>query len=463
MGLLARHQLKLRVIQRCADPVIAAGGVWLLVRAYALEFQPHYQMMTVTAALLVMIVFSGMQMYQAWRASPLLEEVHRIWISWGLVAGILFTLAYATKTGTLYSRRVVLTWMTVMPVAITAFHVAVRLLLRSARRLGRNTRTYVVIGGGDLARRVQEQIASHPWLGMRAMGFFDDRGGPSDGGELGIPRLGGIDDVAAYVNEHRPNFVYIALPMAAETLIREVIELLSDSTASVYLVPDIFAFQLLNARVQQIEGLPVIALRETPFAGIEGWVKRVEDIALATAILLVISPLLVIIAIGVKLSSPGPVLFKQRRYGLDGRPIRVYKFRSMTVCEDGDHIPQASRGDARVTAVGAFLRRTSLDELPQFFNVLQGKMSIVGPRPHAVAHNEQYRRLIKGYMLRHKVRPGITGLAQVNGYRGETDTLEKMEKRVEYDLSYIETWSLQLDLKIIAQTVLNGFRGKNAY
>ena len=251
--------------------------------------------------------------------------------------------------------------------------------------------------------------------------------------------------------------------MRAEDRIREVIDCLMDSTASVYLVPDIFTFQLLNARTEEIDGLPVIGLCETPFAGLEGWLKRFEDVVLASAILTLISPLLAAIALGVKLSSRGPVIFKQRRYGLDGRRIRVYKFRTMTVCEEGDQVRQARPADARVTKLGAFLRRTSLDELPQFFNVLQGRMSIVGPRPHAVAHNEQYRRLIKGYMLRHKVRPGITGLAQVNGYRGETDTLEKMEKRVEYDLTYIRNWSLKLDLKIIALTVVHGFRHRNAY
>jgi putative colanic acid biosynthesis UDP-glucose lipid carrier transferase len=275
--------------------------------------------------------------------------------------------------------------------------------------------------------------------------------------------LGTIEEAAEFVKRNGTNFVYVALPMSADERLRALIEQLSDSTASVYLVPDIFTFQLMNARIEQVNGLPVIGIRETPFSGVEGWVKRLEDFVLASLILLLVSPVFVAVAVGVKLSSRGPVLFRQRRYGLDGQPIRVYKFRSMTVCEDGDRIEQASRTDARVTPFGAFLRRTSLDELPQFINVLQGRMSIVGPRPHAVAHNEQYRRLIKGYMLRHKVRPGITGLAQVNGFRGETDTLDKMEKRVEFDLAYIERWSLQLDLKIIGQTIVSGFWGSNAY
>jgi putative colanic acid biosynthesis UDP-glucose lipid carrier transferase len=463
MGPLVRHQHAVQIVQRAADPLMAVLGLCLIANAYGVPFQRQYELMTIFAALLTAMIFSAAGMYRPWRSSHLALEVHRTWLAWALVAGILFTLAYATKTGDLFSRRVVLTWMAAMPFAFTAFHVAVRLALRSLRARGRNSRTYVIIGGGDLGRRVHEQIASQPWLGMRALGYFDDRAVARDGEGVAIPRLGRIADVAEYVKSNTTNFVYVALPMAAERRIREVIELLSDSTVSLYLVPDIFTFQLMNARVEQIDGLPIIGLRETPFAGIQGWVKRAEDVVLASVILLVVSPLMATIAIGVKLSSPGPAVFKQRRYGLDGQSIRVYKFRSMSVCQDGGEIAQASRTDARVTPFGALLRRTSLDELPQFFNVLQGRMSIVGPRPHAVAHNEQYRRLIRGYMLRHKVRPGITGLAQVNGLRGETETLDKMEKRVEFDLTYIESWSLQLDLKIIGQTIFNGFWGKNAY
>src|SRR6266545_1458249 len=463
MGLLARHQLAVQVAQRAADPLLAALCLWLLAESYGVPFVRQYDVMAVFTGLVVLTVFNAAGVYRPWRSSPLGLEVHRLWFAWALVAALLFTVAYATKTGDLFSRRVVLTWMAEMPVALTALHLAVRLTLRFARARGRNSRTYVVVGGGDLARRLHEQIVSQPWLGMRALGHFDDRDESPDVDALDIPHLGGIDEVAEYVKAHAPNFVYLALPMTAERRIRKVIELLSDSTTSLYLVPDIFTFQLMNARVEQIDGLPIIGLRETPFAGVQGWVKRAEDVVLASVILVLVSPLMAAIAIGVRLSSPGPAMFKQRRYGLDGRSIRVYKFRSMTVCEDDGEIAQASRTDARITPFGAFLRRTSLDELPQFYNVLQGRMSIVGPRPHAVAHNEQYRRLIKGYMLRHKVRPGITGLAQVNGCRGETETLDKMEKRVEYDLSYIETWSLQLDLKIIAQTIVGGFRGRNAF
>jgi putative colanic acid biosynthesis UDP-glucose lipid carrier transferase len=233
---------------------------------------------------------------------------------------------------------------------------------------------------------------------------------------------------------------------------------LRDTTASIYYVPDIFVFDLVQARSGEIQGIPVVAMCETPFYGYRGVTKRLTDIVLSVAILLLLLPLLALVALLVKWSSPGPVIFKQRRYGLDGREIAVYKFRTMSVTEDGDTIRQASRLDERITPVGALLRRSSLDELPQLINVLQGRMSLVGPRPHAVAHNEEYRKLIKGYMIRHKVLPGITGLAQVNGCRGETAKLEEMEARVNYDLDYLRHWSPMLDIKIILLTVVKLFR-----
>jgi putative colanic acid biosysnthesis UDP-glucose lipid carrier transferase len=248
--------------------------------------------------------------------------------------------------------------------------------------------------------------------------------------------------------------------------IQRVVNLLDelrDTTASIYYVPDIFVFDLIQARTGEILGVPVVALCETPFCGYRGVVKRITDVALAMAILVLAAPIMLAIAVAVTLSSPGPILFKQRRYGLDGEEIIVYKFRTMTVAEDGPQVLQAKRTDARVTAVGRFLRRHSLDELPQLLNVLQGRMSLVGPRPHAIAHNEEYRKLIKGYMIRHKVPPGITGLAQVNGYRGETAQVEEMRARVEYDLEYLRHWSPLLDLKILAVTAMRLLRDEKAY
>src|SRR5262245_48317643 len=252
--------------------------------------------------------------------------------------------------------------------------------------------------------------------------------------------------------------------MASQPRILALLDALRDTTASIYFVPDIFITELIQGRMDAVLGLPIVAVCETPFTGFDGLVKRTSDVVLALLILALVSPLLLAVAIGVKMSSPGPVIFRQRRYGLDGKEIIVYKFRTMTVAEDGETVRQASKGDVRVTAFGAFLRKNSLDELPQFVNVLEGRMSIVGPRPHAVAHNEMYRKLIKGYMLRHKVKPGITGWAQVNGLRGETDTVEKMRERIDFDLDYLRNWSLRLDLYIIAKTVWVIFKErKNAY
>jgi putative colanic acid biosynthesis UDP-glucose lipid carrier transferase len=275
--------------------------------------------------------------------------------------------------------------------------------------------------------------------------------------------LGDLDDIAEHVVKGGTDIVYLALSMRHEERMRQIASQLADSVVSVYVAPDLFVFDLVQALWSNLDGIPLVSIFESPFLGVTGWLKRAEDLVISAGVLLVAAAPMLAIAAIIKLTSRGPVFFVQRRYGIDGRPIRVWKFRSMTVCEDGPDIPQACRDDPRVTPFGRFLRRTSLDELPQFINVLQGRMSVVGPRPHAVAHNEQYRRLIQGYMRRHKVKPGITGLAQVNGWRGETDTLEKMENRVKHDLEYLRTWSLMLDLKIIVQTVFNGAWRTGAY
>jgi putative colanic acid biosynthesis UDP-glucose lipid carrier transferase len=275
--------------------------------------------------------------------------------------------------------------------------------------------------------------------------------------------LGNMADIAAYVRQHQIKMIFISQPISAQPRIRKLLDELEDTTASVYFLPDIYVFDLMQARFGSVGGMPVIGIRESPFTGVNSIIKRCSDIVLALAIQILLIPVMLVIAVAIKATSPGPVIFPQRRYGLNGEEIIVYKFRSMTVTENGDKVVQAKKGDSRITRVGGFLRRSSLDELPQFLNVLQGRMSIVGPRPHAVAHNEQYRKLIKGYMLRHKVKPGITGWAQVNGLRGETETLDKMEARIEYDLDYLRNWSLWLDLWIIVRTVLVVAKRENAH
>jgi putative colanic acid biosynthesis UDP-glucose lipid carrier transferase len=275
--------------------------------------------------------------------------------------------------------------------------------------------------------------------------------------------LGNLTDLPGYVRTHRIDVVFVALPLRNLQRTEKLVDQLRDTTASLYYVPDVFVFDLIQARTDELNGIPIVALCETPFHGWRGVIKRISDIALASLLLLFAAPVMLAIALGVKLTSRGPVIFKQRRYGLDGEEITVYKFRTMTVTEDGSRVVQASRDDPRVTMFGRFLRRYSLDELPQLVNVLQGRMSVVGPRPHAVAHNEEYRKIISGYMVRHKVAPGITGLAQVNGCRGETSRLEDMERRIYYDLEYLRHWSLGLDIRILLRTLAMLLRDKKAY
>ncbi len=329
-------------------------------------------------------------------------------------------------------------------------------ILGTLRRHNCCTKRAAIAGVNELGVQLAETFGATPDLGARVVGFYDDR--PADRTcdiPPGLPpRAGTIDDLVEAARRSDVELIYITIPMRAESRIqRDLLDRLADTTASVYIVPDFFVFELLHARWTDVAGLPAVSVFETPIYGVNGLLKRLVDLLGATVALTIFGLPMMAIAAAIKWSSPGPVFFRQRRYGLDGRSVRVWKFRTMTVCEDGDHVKQAQRDDDRVTRVGAFLRKTSLDELPQLFNVLAGNMSLVGPRPHALAHNEQYRKLILGYMLRHKVKPGITGLAQVSGFRGETDTLEKMEKRIEYDHRYIREWSVWLDIKILFKTL----------
>jgi putative colanic acid biosynthesis UDP-glucose lipid carrier transferase len=325
----------------------------------------------------------------------------------------------------------------------------------------------VIIGFSDLSRKLISQFKQNPLSRVGFMGFFDDRGH----GRLAENReqepeqlLGSIASATEFVKTHNVQHIYIALPLSAQPRVMELLDnLRRDTTASIYFVPDIASLDLIQANLSIINGIPIVTVCQSPFIGINSIIKRISDVVLSSSILLMIAPAMLLIAMGVKLSSPGPVLFKQRRYGLDGKEIVVYKFRSMTVMEDDEQVNQATRSDPRITRFGGFLRKTSLDELPQFINVLQGRMSIVGPRPHAISHNEIYRNLVKGYMIRHKVKPGITGWAQINGFRGETDLLEKMQLRVDHDLDYLRNWSLFLDLFIIFKTIGVVINDKNAY
>jgi putative colanic acid biosysnthesis UDP-glucose lipid carrier transferase len=465
-GLIRPHASKFAFLHRLADSAVVVLSLFAAVAAYDPQSMgPYYWLAAVLAVLAFVTAGELTHLYSSWRVYAFRKEIAELAIVCASVGALLVTIAYLTKTSEHFSRVVMALWWSLSFSVLALLRFAVRLSLRAGRAKGRNVRTLAIAGAGDLARRVAERVLAAEWLGLKLVGFYDDETRPGTVPLSGHPYSvqGDIAVLVQLAKQGNVDYVYVALPLTNERRIADLIQDLSDTTASVFLVPDFFMFEMMNARWTEIEGMPVVSVFDTPFLGVDGWLKRLEDIALASVILVLALPLMLVISAGVRLSSPGPVLFKQRRYGLSGKIVEVWKFRTMTVLEDGDDVPQARNADPRVTRLGAFLRRTSLDELPQFVNVLQGHMSVVGPRPHAVAHNEQYRKLVSGYMLRHKVKPGITGWAQVNGWRGETDTVEKMRRRIEHDLYYIRNWSVWLDLKIVLLTLARGFTNPAAY
>ncbi|MFM7531606.1 MAG: undecaprenyl-phosphate glucose phosphotransferase [Rubrivivax sp.] len=413
----------------------------------------------VLCLLVFTLIFPGRNRFrQRWLAAAV-----DILVSWVGLLAILLLCGWATQSLRLYRADVLLAWIVATPVLQFAAVLAGQYALRLHDAKPANRRPAVVLGAGPLGLKVAEALSGAGDRGIDFAGFFDDRGDERVGDLARQRLLGPLAEARPYILAHGIREVYITLPLGSQPRIVKLLEELQDTTASIFFVPDVFGISIIHGRMLDLEGVPVVGIGESPFTGTNALVKRLSDLVIASLIVLLIAPLLAVLALGVKLSSPGPVIFRQRRSGLDGEEIVVYKFRSMRTMEDGARVRQATRDDPRITPFGAFLRRTSLDELPQFINVLQGRMSIVGPRPHALAHNEQYRELVRAYMVRHKVRPGITGWAQINGLRGETDTIDKMRARVEYDLQYLRNWSLRLDLQIIARTVKLVFFDRSAY
>ncbi len=463
-GFIQTHGNMVALVQRAADAFWIFVSHYMACVLYPEPWAAHHVLATAIAVVVFSFAGEAGMLYRTWRGTPIKEEVGKVWGAWLFVAPALLLLAFVTKESANFSRFITLVWFLLAPTLVSLWRIVLRKALQEMRRRGVNTRAVAIVGATDMGAGLAKRILGSEETGLRIGGYYDDRS-PDRFEDMpdGARFAGGTDDLLRHCQQGQVDVVYIALPLRAEPRINELVRRLADTTASVYVVADFFVFDLLHAQWSNVQGIPVVSIFESPFFGVNGWLKRLEDVVLGTVIMGIISIPMLVIAMGVKLTSPGPIFFRQRRYGLNGEEIHVLKFRSMTVQEDGSKVVQAKKNDKRITPFGAFLRRTSLDELPQFFHVLTGKMSIVGPRPHAVSHNEEYRRLIHGYMLRHKVKPGITGWAQVNGWRGETDTLEKMEKRVEHDLHYIQNWGLLLDLKIIFLTVFGSRVRKNAY
>lgn len=471
-GFLRGHAAEVAAVQRFLDATVIVAihvaATWAyasgLREPAALGWTDQQTTATAIGVAGFLVTAGALGVYRTWRGLSTWAELRTTVAAWLCALPLVLLFLFATKSGDAYSRVITFTWFGATPIGLGVLRLAARGALRMLRARGYNLRTIAIAGSTPISESLFNAIGSDPSLGLKVRGVYDDRGRrrhPIPGLEDAF--AGDFDALVEDARNGDVDIVYITLPLRAEERMASLISRLSDTTATVYLVPDLNAFALLHARWSSVGRLPVISVFDSPFSGLGGWAKRMEDIVLGTAILALIAIPMLIIAVLIKLDSRGPVFFQQKRYGLNGRPISVLKFRTMTVMEDGADVKQATKGDQRITKLGAFLRRNSLDELPQFLNVLMGTMSIVGPRPHAVAHNELYRARIQGYMLRHKVKPGITGWAQVNGWRGETDTDDKMEKRIEHDLHYIHHWRLTWDLRIIWMTVFSRSSRENAF
>jgi putative colanic acid biosysnthesis UDP-glucose lipid carrier transferase len=452
----------LAAVQSIVPAIVAVASLYATITFFGNIFDRSSQGIVIVGVLCLVLVQPPREVttqLTTARISAVADVIFR----WILLLVVLLAVGYVTKSFAAYPRRIFLTWAVVTPVALVAVTLAMQELMHRFLMNAFDNRKAIFAGYNNSSLELARRLKSNPAMRLEVTGFFDDRSTDRLGMESDAKLVGTLSDLSQHVKDNGTDVIFIALPIRHVKRVMNLLDDLRDTTASIYYVPDIFVFDLIQARSGEIHGIPVVAMCETPFYGYRGVTKRLTDIGLSLVVLLLFMPLLLVIAILVKASSPGPVIFKQRRYGLDGREIAVYKFRTMNVAEDGAEVRQASRTDSRITRIGGILRRTSMDELPQLINVLQGRMSLVGPRPHAVAHNEEYRKLIKGYMVRHKVLPGITGLAQVNGCRGETSQLEEMEARVNYDLDYLRRWTPMLDIKIILLTAVKVFRDDKAY
>lgn len=453
----------LSITQWLIAPVLTVGTFVVILYYSGILLEDHYLAMAVIIFLLSLIILKESDLFESANSADAQAQGSNLLIYWAVMIFAIILIGYLTGTTDLFDVTVLYTWAVVTPVLILVTNFIFRQFLLLSLKSEENQRKVVIVGANEGSHKLANNITNNLAYGLKLTGYFDDRPEERTDMPMGAPYLGAMNKLPDYVKASGIDLIYITIPVSHQQRVLDLLDKLHDTTASIYFTPDIFVYELIQARMDNIGDMPLVALCETPFSGLNGVLKRLSDILFSAFILVLISPILLIIALAVKLTSPGSALFAQKRYGLDGEEIVVYKFRSMTVCDDGDEIKQATRNDARVTKLGAILRKYSLDELPQFINVLQGRMSIVGPRPHAVAHNEMYRGMIKGYMMRHKVKPGITGWAQVNGCRGETDTVEKMQKRIEYDLDYLRNWSLGLDSIIILNTVVTVFKTGDTY
>lgn len=466
-GLMRPYMSKISAMFKLSDALLICSGYAIASRYVDNQWQDKDSLVVLTTCMLFFVVAQKQQLYRSWRISSVFNEVCSIFSAWLLTLLVLVFFGFIFKQIDYYHHKITLAWLIATPILISAWHVIARQVSHSLRAHNYNSRNVAIVGYSDVAKELAETVNNAHWMGLNFCGYFEDRCGndnryvQDDFAQEYIK--GNICELVALAKAGKIDMIYITFPFYAKSRIKNVISEFADTTANLYLVQNFESYSLLNGRWDMLGDMPMLSIHESPFNGVDDWIKRIEDILICIPILLVIGIPCLIISLLIKLDSPGPVIFKQKRYGLNGKEFTIWKFRSMNHHKPQSDVLQAKQNDPRTTKLGRFMRRTSIDELPQFLNVLGGSMSIVGPRPHAVEHNKKYRKIVDRYMLRHTVKPGITGWAQANGFRGETETTDKMEKRVEYDLYYIKNWSVLFDLKIIMLTLHACLTQKNIY
>jgi putative colanic acid biosysnthesis UDP-glucose lipid carrier transferase len=464
----------LSVLSRIIDIAMVALGAAIAAAVHSGRIEWLDDMQSVSLAfgcLLVVVFFPALGIYQSWRGKPLYDLLSRVAGGWVMVEITGVLISFSLHRSDNLSRLWLLYWALATIVLLIVTKVIVYSILRGLRREGFNQRAVAIVGGAPYGRFLIEQMRSRPEAGFSPVVVFDEDStinhyeDPDAANAIdGVPVERDYQRMIQLVRQRAIRELWLALPISKEKAIHRFVMDLRNDFVNIRFIPDVRSLTLFNQPMVELLGVPAINLAASPITDLRVLPKRVFDRLFALAALTALSPVMLVIAAMVKLSSPGPVFFRQKRKGIDGNQFEIYKFRSMKMHkEEAGKITQATRRDPRITAVGAFLRRTSLDELPQFINVLRGEMSVVGPRPHALEHDDIYKDLVKGYMHRYRIKPGITGWAQINGYRGETDRIEKMMGRVKLDLYYMQHWSFWLDIKIVVLTLWKGFVGSNAY
>lgn len=457
----ARLTDNLSLISQALDSagLTAVGILCYCLYMRTLDIPGEYVNVFVINALLILTLFPNFDLYFSWRGRSKWKRNASAGYAWLTVLTTLVFISFASKSTAVYSRVWFFTWAISGYLYLIVYRLLFDSILDKLRSMGINRKRIIVYGAGAVGKHISQRLKESYEVGFDIQAFIDDN-----------PEIQGktVDNIPVYSTEKLVELLqgahelWIALPLRAEKRVLEILHQTRHLTSIIRYIPDIFNFRLLNHSVTEIANIPIIEINGTPISASSRLLKRIEDIILSSIIIIFISPILLLASLAIKLTSNGPIIYKQERQGWNGKTIKIYKFRSMYFSEKNE-FKQATKNDSRITPIGRFIRKTSIDEFPQFLNVLQGRMSLVGPRPHVVSMNTDYMDKIDNYMQRHKVKPGITGWAQVNGFRGETDTIEKMEKRIEYDLYYIQNWSLWLDLKIVFLTIFKGFIGKNAY